>query len=638
MIGSLMSRMGDAQKLSVQQLHQAVQDGTLPAYVGIPLIQDKLQQEKAAQTPQAPKQPPIAQQIMQESAPQAQPQMMAQAQPQGIESAQSNLPEGGMASGGIVAFAEGGLPEDDESDPQEDQDMAMLHKFQAQMQEEPEGGEEGYGISALPSKGIGIDAEKKGGEGIKFTDKKHKYEKEIRAAAEKAGIPQDLFLHMMAKETGGLEHPESAVSKAGAQGIAQFMPATAKQYGIDPMDMNQALPAAAKMTSSLLKHYGGDQKLAAMAYNWGQGNVDKWLSSGADPAKVPGETRGYVGAAQGGLMGYAGGGIVAFEEGGTPADAQQKQDKQDFMMGLKKLGASAADVVTLPVRGVMGAANTGIVRPLRATGLNVPYIPEEAFGGSSTSMTPYYDKYVRSQEPQPTPAPSVAPSNQQMGPTDNELGRNTAPTGAEPSIDDQIAKAQASGRGGEDISSLRDMLRERETSSKNQKSIDNYMALLQAGLGMMGGTSPYALANIGQGASKGISTLADARKSQIADENAQLTGRLGLSRAELLEQSRRDALARQIKVDAANEKYRSGMLGVAGQKATAAANLAGIKAQTAYANDTGPNGQAALQKQFTEKYGKNWAVTPSLQKAYNDMERDRIRQYSTLGLDDTSGG
>ena len=633
MIGSLMSRMGDAQKLSIQQLHQAVQDGTLPAYVGIPLIQDKMQQQQAASAPQPQKQPPIAQQIMQESAPH--PQMMAQAQPQGIETAQSNLPQEGMAGGGIVAFAEGGLPEDDESDPQEEQDMAMLHKFQAQMEEQPEGGE-GYGISALPSKGVGIDAEKKGGEGIKFTDKKHKYEKEIRSAAAKAGIPEDLFLHMMAKETGGLEHPESAVSKAGAQGIAQFMPATAKQYGIDPMDMNQALPAAAKMTSSLLKHYGGDQKLAAMAYNWGQGNVDKWLSSGADPSKIPGETRGYVGAAQGGLMSYAGGGVVAFDEGGTPADAQQKQDKEDFMMGAKKLGSSALDMVTLPARGVMGAVNTGIVRPIRATGVNLPYIPEEAFGGSSSSLTPYYDKYVRSQETPAAPAQNVQPSNQPMGPTDTELGRNQQTQ--EPSIDDQIAKATAAGRGDEDISSLRDMLRERQTSSKNQKSIDNYMALLQAGLGMMGGTSPYAMANIGQGASKGIATLADARKSQIADENAQLTGRLGLSRAELLEHSRRDALARQIKVDAANEKYRTGMLGVAGQKATAAANLAGIKAQTAYSNDTGPNGQAALQKEFADKYGKNWIVDPKLKFAYGQAERDRIRQYGTMGIDDTLGG
>ena len=46
MIGSLMSRMADAEKLSIQQLQKAVQDGTVPAYVGVPLIQDKLKQEK----------------------------------------------------------------------------------------------------------------------------------------------------------------------------------------------------------------------------------------------------------------------------------------------------------------------------------------------------------------------------------------------------------------------------------------------------------------------------------------------------------------------------------------------------------------------------------------------------------------
>ena len=59
MIGSLMSRMGSAQKLSVDQLKQAVQDGTLPAYVGIPLIQDKLKQQQEAQAGK-PVPPPVS--------------------------------------------------------------------------------------------------------------------------------------------------------------------------------------------------------------------------------------------------------------------------------------------------------------------------------------------------------------------------------------------------------------------------------------------------------------------------------------------------------------------------------------------------------------------------------------------------
>jgi hypothetical protein len=104
--------------------------------------------------------------------------------------------------------------------------------------------------------------------------------------------------------------------------------------------------------------------------------------------------------------GMAAGGIVAFsgKDGSyvdpdlTEEEKQTLRDRRDFLLGGKKLLASAADVVTLPARGVMGAVNTGIIRPIRATGIGLPYIPEEAFGGSSASMTPYFDRYVRKPE------------------------------------------------------------------------------------------------------------------------------------------------------------------------------------------------------------------------------------------------
>ena len=68
MINSLMSRMGEAQKLSVPQLQKAIQDGTLPPYIGIPLLQDKMKQAQMAKASmQAPKEPPIAEQVMQEA-------------------------------------------------------------------------------------------------------------------------------------------------------------------------------------------------------------------------------------------------------------------------------------------------------------------------------------------------------------------------------------------------------------------------------------------------------------------------------------------------------------------------------------------------------------------------------------------
>jgi len=55
---------------------------------------------------------------------------------------------------------------------------------------------------------------------------------------------------------------------------------------------------------------------------------------------------------------------------------------------------------------------------------------------------------------------------------------------------------------------------------KKQREEDKYLALLAAGLGMMGGTSPYAAANIGAGAMQGVASLASARKERAAEKSA----------------------------------------------------------------------------------------------------------------------
>lgn len=99
MITSTMGRMAEAEKLSIPQLQMAIKDGSLPAYIGIPLLQDKMkqtQQAKMAQAGQQPQQPPVAAQVMQ------------QASQMGIDHLRSNLPAEGMAGGGIIAFDEGG--------------------------------------------------------------------------------------------------------------------------------------------------------------------------------------------------------------------------------------------------------------------------------------------------------------------------------------------------------------------------------------------------------------------------------------------------------------------------------------------------------------------------------------------------
>ena len=91
-----------------------------------------------------------------------------------------------------------------------------------------------------------------------------------------------------------------AVSSAGAQGIAQFMPGTAAAMGLrDPFDAERAIDAQAHLMRDLLRRFPA-VPLALAAYNAGAGAV---AACGCVPAN--GETPGYVARILG-LMGGAG--------------------------------------------------------------------------------------------------------------------------------------------------------------------------------------------------------------------------------------------------------------------------------------------------------------------------------------------
>jgi hypothetical protein len=94
-----------------------------------------------------------------------------------------------------------------------------------------------------------------------------------------------------------------------------------------------------------------------------------------------------------GMFRGAGGGIVAFQQGGK---AQMESDRAALIDTARKLGYSAADIATLIPRAVGGAFNAAVVRPARAvTGEEIPFIPDVVDEGDYSSMTPFYDKYVR---------------------------------------------------------------------------------------------------------------------------------------------------------------------------------------------------------------------------------------------------
>jgi soluble lytic murein transglycosylase-like protein len=119
----------------------------------------------------------------------------------------------------------------------------------------------------------------------------------INTASASSGVPADRIAAVLKQESN---FNPNAVSPKGATGVAQFMPATAQERGVNPLDPNSAIPGAANYLADLKKQFGGDDRLALMAYNWGPGNVQNWLKGGADPSKVPPETQNYLTKTMGG--------------------------------------------------------------------------------------------------------------------------------------------------------------------------------------------------------------------------------------------------------------------------------------------------------------------------------------------------
>jgi hypothetical protein len=108
----------------------------------------------------------------------------------------------------------------------------------------------------------------------------------LRQLEQQNRLPPGLLGAVMMAESSG--NPR-AISPKGAQGLFQFMPATAKQYGIDPLSPLQSAQGAAQMLGELKQKYGGSLPHVLGAYNFGQGNIDR---KGLQAA--PAETRNYI--------------------------------------------------------------------------------------------------------------------------------------------------------------------------------------------------------------------------------------------------------------------------------------------------------------------------------------------------------
>ena len=109
-----------------------------------------------------------------------------------------------------------------------------------------------------------------------------------------AGISPDYFTRQIYLESG---FNPNAYSPSGAEGIAQFMPATAAGLGLNPWDPVAALNAAAHYMATYNRNYGGNYAMALAAYNGGSGTVQYAINSCGSSNWMnclPGETRNYI--------------------------------------------------------------------------------------------------------------------------------------------------------------------------------------------------------------------------------------------------------------------------------------------------------------------------------------------------------
>ena len=113
------------------------------------------------------------------------------------------------------------------------------------------------------------------------------YDAEVKAAAAEFGVEEAIIRAVMHAESA---FNPNALSRVGAQGLMQLMPATAERFGVvNPFDPAQNIRGGVQYLAWLLRRFNGDLTLAAAGYNAGEGAVDR--HKGVPPYN---ETRRYV--------------------------------------------------------------------------------------------------------------------------------------------------------------------------------------------------------------------------------------------------------------------------------------------------------------------------------------------------------
>ncbi len=226
----------------------------------------------------------------------------------------------------------------------------------------------------------------------------------VVASAQKYNLPAELLWAVAHVESA---FDPAAKSPVGAGGLMQIIPETAKRFGVtDVNDPAQAIPAAAKYLSFLLKRYKGDAVKAIAGYNAGEGNVDKY--EGVPPFK---ETQAYVPKVLGRMRFFAEQNGTLTSLGGSninPAGIGIASNGTFIYNGTPKAGGGGGGGGSSGGSGSGGGGASGEGaaighRPWESTleGLKYKYaqaLSERSFGTAEGQKTAVYTPRFRSQE------------------------------------------------------------------------------------------------------------------------------------------------------------------------------------------------------------------------------------------------
>jgi flagellum-specific peptidoglycan hydrolase FlgJ len=534
-------------------------------------------------------------------------QPMPQQPAQGLNALPSNLPTENMYDGGIVSFAGGGDIDDDEDDErnEEAEYMQALQQAQETSDLSAEAASEGI-ASAVPSKG--------------FVNRTPNVEQGIKAGHGEPGLSQEAkgitglrgkeFYNTMydnllaqAKEMG-VKNPEAIARLGAAQsaletGYGKNTAGGNNYFGIKGAGSKQKTQEYNPKTGQLedtmdsFRKYGSMGDSASDYINFLQTNpryADVLKAESPEQAIALQGKTGYatdpeyaqklasIHRSNAGITALASGGkIKHFDSGDSVFDK--------FKNLLSDVGQATQNIQSAPINENKNILNIAKQNAIEAGNepnpFDVPVSPNaEKYSTAASDIQDMASPQDQTVPVATTPAYSDAQRNAGFDAAKEYNLRANAPrvgtsyAPAQPATDQSNAKAQADA-----LSALKpspnsyapvnpqknafdefmEQMRQERGETKQQKEEDKYMALLTAGLGMMGGTSPYAMANIGQGALAGVANYAQSSRQRTAELAALNKGLISAQRYKEL-----GDIAKQNQL--ANEAYRGQTLKLHGRQ------------------------------------------------------------------------